>query len=273
MTPIIRVIRVCASSVSDTLISEKREMSKTTLTFELGGQVELKDLEKGITLFRRLVNNLTVRDGVTWVVEDLHPGSATVTLRGEADDQTKVERVIYDYEKIGSALSLHKTPNHAKIRVVKAAGAIADFVKSREYVRLGTPDQDYVIYGNGVSNANAPISLSVSIGAITGRVQTLSSRSGLRFNLYDPVHDRAITCYLGQGQEEIMREAWGNWATVVGSISRDPLTGKPISIRDIRTVERLDKFAPGTYREARGAVPWQPGDIMPEEAIRLLRDA
>ena len=124
-------------------------MSKTTLTFELGGQVELKDLEKGITLFTRLVSNLTLRSGVTWIVEDLQPGSATVTLRGEADDPAKV----------------------------------------------------------------------------------------------------------------------------VGRVSREPVTGKPISIRDIRQVKLLDDVAPGTYRQAGGAVPWEPGDMMPEEAIRLLRDA
>ena len=124
-------------------------MSKTTLTFELGGQVELKDLEKGITLFTRLVSNLTLRSGVTWIVEDLQPGSATVTLRGEADDPPKV----------------------------------------------------------------------------------------------------------------------------VGRVSREPVTGKPISIRDIRRVKLLDDVSPGAYRQARGAVPWEPGDMMPEEAIRLLRDA
>ena len=248
-------------------------MSKTTLTFELGGQVELKDLAKGITLFTRLVSNLTSRSGVTWVVEDLQPGSALVTLRGEADDPAKVEHVIDEYEKIGSALSRHETLHHTKTRVTQAAHAIADFVGPREYVRLGTPSQDYIVYGNRAADDDVRISPSVSIGAITGRVQTLSSRSGLRFNLYDAVHDRAVTCYLGSGQEEIMREAWGNRARVVGRVSRDPMTGKPISIRDIRQVELLDDVAPGTYRQARGAVPWQSGDLTPEEAVRLLRDA
>ena len=248
-------------------------MSKTTLTFELGGQVELKDLEKGITLFTRLVSNLTLRSGVTWIVEDLQPGSATVTLRGEADDPPKVERVIDDYEKIGSALSRHEPPRHANTRVVQAAGAIAAFAGSQEYVRLGTPDHDYVIYGKGIPDDDIPTSPLISIGAITGRVQTLSNRAGLRFNLYDTVHDRAVTCYLGPDQEATMRKVWGNRATVVGKISRDPLTGKPISIRDIRQVKLLDDVAPGTYRQAGGAVPWEPGDMMPEEAIRLLRDA
>ena len=248
-------------------------MSKTTLTYEMGGQVELKDLENGITLFTRLVYSLTPRTGVAWVVEDLQPGSAILTLRGEADDPTKVERIIDEYEKIGSSLSQHETPSHGKTGVIQAAREIAVFAGSREYVRLGTPDQDYIIHGNGVASDNIPIPPSVSIGAVTGRVQTLSSRAGLRFNLYDAVHDRSVTCYLKLGQEEVMRKVWGNWATVVGRVSRDPVTGRPISIRDIRKVERLDDVGPGAYQEARGAVPWQTGDILPEEAIRLLRDA
>ena len=254
-------------------ISEKWEMSKTTLTFELGGQIELRDLEKGISLFTRLVSNLTPRSGVTWIVEDLQSGSAIVTLRGEADDPAKIERVIDDYERIGSALSRHEIPSHARNGVVQTAGAIAAFARSREYVRLGTRDRQYVVRGSGDTFDDTPVSPSVSIGAVTGLVQTLSSRSGLRFNLYDTVHDRAVTCYLEPGQEEIMREAWGSRATVIGRVSRDALTGKPISIRDIRQVELLDDVSPGTYRQAKGAAAWEPGDILPEQAVRLLRDA
>ncbi len=248
-------------------------MSKTTLTYEMGGQVDLKDLENGITLFRRLVYSLTPRTRVTWVVEDLQPGSAIVTLRGQADDPAEVEHIIDEYEKIGSSLSRHETPNHARAGVVTAACAIADFVEPREYVRLGTAEQDYIIYGKGVADANTPTTPLISIGAITGRVQTLSSRAGLRFNLYDTVHDRAVTCYLKQGQEDVMREVWGNWATVVGTVSRDSVTGKPISVRHIQKVERVYDVGSRSYQEARGAIPWQPGHILPEEAIRLLRDA
>ena len=248
-------------------------MSKNTLTYEMGGQVDLKDLENGITLFRRLVHSLTPRTGVAWIVEDLQPGSAIVTLRGEADDPDKVESIISEYERIGSSLSRYETPSHTKAGVIQAARAIANFVEPREYVRLGTPDQDYIIYGKGIADADTPTSPAVSIGAMTGRVQTLSSRAGLRFNLYDTVHDRAITCYLKLGQEEVMREVWGNWATVVGTVSRESVTGKPISIRNIKKVERLDEVRHGAYQQARGAVPWQAGDMLPEEAIRLLRDA
>ena len=248
-------------------------MSKTTLTFELGGRVELKEFEKGIRLFTRLVSNLTQRSGVTWVVEDLQPGSALVTLRGESDDLAKVEQIVVEYEEIGSALSRHEAPNHPRIGVARAACAIAEFSEPREYVRLGTPGQDFVIHGKKVTNPNVPTFPSISIGAITGRVQTISSRAGLRFNLYETIDGNQVTCYLGPGQEETMRTVWGNVATVVGRVTRDPVTGRPTSIRDIRQVELLENVATATYRQAKGAVPWEPGDILPEEAIRLLRDA
>jgi hypothetical protein len=51
-----------------------REMVKSTLTFELGGQVDIARLEEGVSVFRRLVSALTSRAKVTWIVEDLRPG-------------------------------------------------------------------------------------------------------------------------------------------------------------------------------------------------------
>ena len=40
-----------------------------------------------------------------------------------------------------------------------------------------------------------------------------------------------------------------------------------------RDANRLPASAPGSYKAARGAVPRQPGDEMPEVAIRRLRDS
>ena len=45
----------------------------------------------------------------------------------------------------------------------------------------------------------------VTYGAIEGRVQSLSQRKGLRFTLYYQEFDRAVSCYLSEGQEERMR--------------------------------------------------------------------
>ena len=242
-------------------------MVKNTLTFELGGRVDLKDFAEGIDAFRRLVVALTPRNsGVTWIVEDLQAESAVATFRGEADNPSKVERVINDYENIGAALAQHEDLPESNRQVTRAADAIKTLTNTIEYVRFETPDGDYTIYRNG----HAP---TVSIGAVTGRVQTLSNRGGLRFNLYDTFHDKAVACYLAPGQEELMREAWGQRARVSGRVSREASTGRPTTICSIMNVEILEDVPPGSYRLARGAVPRRPGDMLAEDAIRRLRDA
>ena len=247
-------------------------MAKNTLTFELGGRVEIAEFADGIAAFRRLVAALTPRNaGVAWVVDDLQPGSAVVTLRGESDDPVAVERIVDSYERIGSALSWHEDLPQLNQRTMAASYAVRDLTGAADYVRFETPDIDYTIYRNGHTPSRP--TPTVSIGAITGTIQTLSNRGGLRFNLYDTLHDKAVACYLTPGQEELMREAWGQRARVSGRISREASTSRPTAIRNIMNVEILEDVPPGSYRQARGAVPRPPGAMLAEDAIRRVRDA
>ena len=245
-------------------------MAGDTLTFEMGGRVEVGQFQQGIAQFNQLVAALTQGTGVRWVIDDLHPGSAVVTLRGEGEDSAKVEGIIVEYDNIGRALE-HREELNYNTEVVRAARGISSLAHAVDYVRFETLSGDYTISGNGAQMPRR--SLAVSVGAITGRVQTLSNRGSLRFNLYDTVHDKAVGCYLRPGQEESMREAWGRRARVSGWVSRESDSGRPVAIRQIQGIEILEDVAPGSYRLARGAVPWKPGDEMPEEVIRRLRDA
>ena len=164
----------------------------------------------------------------------------------------------------------HSTTNGVK----QAAEAIIALAEDMEYIRFETSDNDFTVYGaRHTSDALDSSFPTVSIGAITGRIQTLSNRSGLRFNLYDAVHDKAVACYLNTEQEGIVREAWGRRAIVSGTVSREASTGRPIAIRQIIDIEMIEDAPPGSYRHARGAVPWQPGYKKPEDIIRQLRDA
>ncbi len=245
-------------------------MAKTTLTFELGGRVDVKRLEVGIIAFRRLILALTDRADVAWVVDDLQPGSATVTLRGESDDPAKVGQIVDRYSEIGKALSEHENVRSEQ-RATKAINGIKKLAASAAYLRFETEDADYTIYANGRDPSQPAV--TSAIGAVTGRVQTLSSRAGLRFNLYDAVHDKAVARYLTEGQEELMREAWGRQARVSGQVSREASTGRPIAVRHILNVEIIEDPAPNSYRLARGVSPWQEGNLLPEDAVRQMRDA
>ena len=247
-------------------------MPKDTITFELGGRVEIRELENGITAFRRLISALTPRnEHVSWVVEDLQPGSAMATLRGEADAPAVVEKIVTDYESIGDTLSQNKRPPSIYGKQAKSAAAsIVTLTEKVKYVRFETSDADYVIYSSS-DMVFADAAPTVSIGAVTGWMQTLSNRGSLRFNLYDTIHDKVVACYLSNGQESLMREAWGKRATVSGRVSREASTGRPMAIRQIMSVDILEEVPPGSYRRARGAVPWQSGYKKPEEIIRHLR--
>ena len=97
-------------------------MAKNTVTFELGGRVEIRDLENGIIAFRRLISALTPsNERVAWVVEDLQPGSATATLRCDADNPVVAEQIVQDYETIGSSLVRYKKPPTQYNKRVKQA--------------------------------------------------------------------------------------------------------------------------------------------------------
>ena len=247
-------------------------MPKSTVTFELGGSVDINELRDGIDAFRRLITALTPRGiSVKWIVADLQVGSATATLQAESDQADEVDKIVTNYEEIGSTLARHQPLDHYGSRVVSAANAIASLVRSLEYVRFETPATDFTIYRNG----DTPHSRrsTQAVGAITGQVQTLSNRAGLRFNLYDTIHDRAVACYLEPGQEDLMLAAWGRKARVSGMVSREGMTGKPTAIRRIINVEIIEERQIGSYQNAKGAVPWEPGFEAPEDIIRRMRDA
>ena len=248
-------------------------MPKDTLTFELGGAVDIGQLENAISKFHRLVRALTPKKaGVTWVVDDLHAGSAIATVRGEAADPIAVERIVEDYEHVGATLREGGSLEEFGRRVSTAAEAVREITAHAGYVRLATLDGEYIL-SNVRMEYEPSGTTTTSIGSITGRVETLSSHGRLRFNLYDSVFNRAVPCYLTKGQEERMREVWGKLARVSGHISREPGAGRPISISRILDIEVLPEIERGAFRQARGAIPWHPDYEGSEEAIRKVRDA
>ena len=243
-------------------------MADDTLTFAVGGELEIAELQRGINLFYNLVRSMTRGKDVRWLVEDLQAGSATATVRGQAQETADVHAIVATYGAVGDALEQGR-PLDFGPSINRPAQAIRRYASTVEFVMLQVAERDYTVYSNGSVQSSK---LPVSIGAITGRVQTLSSRGSLRFVVFDSIHDKAVPCFLQPGQESLMMEAWDRRARVSGTISRDPYSFRPVAVRHILNVEILEDPSPGTYRLARGAIERRPGDPMPEEIIRRLRD-
>ena len=258
------------------------EMAKDTLTLALNGDVSLEDFSKAIQQFFNLVSSLhdDVAKGssIEWFIENLEAGSAIATVKGigeEESDAQAIEQVVDAYLDVGQAIQKESPLNYSK-PVQKAAKKLASIINGRvKSVRFETNEADVEIFASPTVLEHIPIARlpEGSLGAVRGRIQSMSNRGQLRFTLYDMIDDRAISCYLLPGSEAIMREAWGKVAMVEGYVRRDPESGYATTVRRVKDIKIIHEGKLGDYRQAIGAAPGFLGDTLPEEIIRRARDA
>jgi hypothetical protein len=253
-----------------------------TVTLALDGDVSLSEFAEAVAHFDHLIQALARDEDashVRWVVADLEVSSTVATARGVGDDEQspevvrgEIERVVSGYLKVGLSLE-HGEPIPYSPDVVREARAIISVLNGQvKYVRFETAEAEATVGAAPAAESGDAIQRRQPVyGAVEGRVQTLSSRGGLRFTLYDTLHDKAVSCYLAEGREDEMRDVWGKRAVVEGQVTRDPETGRPLAVRQITAVEMLPEVSPARYRDLRGIGP-SPG-LSAEEAIRRLRDA
>lgn len=253
-----------------------------TLTLALDGTVSLSEFSTAVSRFNGLVAALAADakvEGVIWQIDALDYSSAITTARGVSENGAKpeeIDRVIRAYLEVGQALE-HGDTIPFSPTVCKEAEGIAAILRGSavEAIRFETAESDAIIREPTVAvpTPTEPTGREEAYGAVTGRVQTLTSRNSLRFTLYDHIHDRAVSCYLVEGRESMMRQMWDRVATVEGWISRDPQTGRPLTVRRVSNVSALAEVEPQDYMKARGALPLKDSDPLPEVLTRRLRDA
>lgn len=260
-------------------------MPLDTVTIVLSGDVPLAQFAAAIGRFHELVKALSAEAGnpsLNWIIDDLERSSALAAVRC-ADELPVVERVVRAYGEVGVALE-SDAPVPFSPPVQSAARSLRALIGGPiESIRFETAEREATVRAVGADQASLSDAVRAksgqpivrravtAYGAVEGRVQTLSNRGGLRFTLYDLLHDKAVSCYLREGHEGMMRDAWGKVAVVEGIVSRDPVTGRPLTIRQVSQVVPRPESG-RSYREARGAAPSLTG-LSPEQAIRRLRDA
>jgi len=250
-------------------------MTKTTLTLSLGGDIPLDQFALTIERFQRLIDLLTQEVSqdvdITWIVDELFAGSAVITIRGKAEQSEAIERVGRAYSVIGQSLEHHQP--------IPYSPQIARAAENLTTVLNGQITSIQFEAGNEVATvtSSVPVEQAAGLigayGSVEGRVETLTSRRGLGFTLYDLLTDRAVRCHLEPAQAESVRDAWDHRAIVRGWIRRDPTSGRPVSINPVRSIETVPEVERGAYRRARAIAPASPGDPPPDAVIRRLRDA
>lgn len=251
-------------------------MANDSITYALTGEVSKDTFAAAARDVSALIDALAAeivgKDQPQWVVEYLEAGSATMTFAGIGEDaEEAVEKIVRGYAAVGRSLERDEPVPYSN-RVERAARKLTEALNGAvTAVRFETPEESATVI-----SPSATVETQKHLqayGAIEGRVQTLTSHGGLRFVLYDALFGKAVYCYLEAGNEELMRGAWDRRAAVEGWVSREPVTGRPVSVRRVSAVNLLDEVEPGAYRKARGAVPIRRDDPPPEDQVRIARDA
>lgn len=252
-----------------------------SLTLVLDGTVTLDDFARAVTEFRGLVAALSEEvapdSEIQWVITGLEYSSALATAQGRGKRES-VGGVVGAYERVGEALEQSR-PVPFSDRAQRHARALSLLVSDRiPFVKFETEDVDSIVrrpapklVAVGATPQPLVKKFPSALGAVEGMVETVSSRGGLRFTLYDTLHDKAVSCYLKPGYEEIMRNLWGKRAIVSGNINRDTETGRPLTVRQVTAATLIPERGPEDWRGARGALA---GRMMlaPETIIRAARD-
>ncbi len=257
-------------------------MAMDTVTFALqGDSVSLEQFADAVGRFSRIVTQLSAHAGapnIGWEIENLEVGSATTTARAASLNgysAEQVEAVINSYLEVGQALQHGDTIPYPKPLQKEAKGLLTLLGDGIEAIRFETPEAEAIVgpRPDQIVATEAPsFEVRPAYGAVTGRIQTVTSRSRLKFTIYDRLYDKPVSCYLLEGSEDMMRDAWDRIAIVEGIVSRDPLSGRPLSVRKIRSVDIVEEGQPTDYKAARGALPCGE-NLRAEHRLRSVRDA
>lgn len=262
------------------MATEMPVLTNDTVTLAMSGdEVPMTLYARGTQHFSGLVEQLTRelagKARLDWRLDSLTSvEAAAMTFRavpGSTDAPDRIGQVARGFLAVGRALRGNEQPLFSP-GVQREAAALRGLLNGKiQAIRFETAEDDATVLSDSARPTITP-TLWRSYGALRGRVQTLTSRRGYRFTLFDSLDDRAVACYLDGGQEDIMRGVWGRRAIVEGLISRDPISGRPVALRHITSIIPLEDEPRDSYKEARGVFPADPEES-PEDLIRRLRDA
>ena len=248
-----------------------------TLTLTLHGEIPLDLFAKAVQHFDALVESIaddvSADETITWDVSHLASGSATVQVRGLSNDLDAIERAVRAYDAVGDALQRGEIIPFSPI-VQRNAYALTSLLNGHiTSLTLSTDTSIHVVESPASEeDEEQPAKWLVAWGTLTGEVGAISTRPRLQFTLYDSLFDKAVVCFLDNTSERLAREVWNKRVVVTGQIYRRVDDGRPVRVRNIVDVRVID-MPVGDFRRARGAIPWQPSDNLPEVTIRRLRDA
>lgn len=194
-------------------------------------------LTETLGILEDLRHSMARKEGVTWYITGLKMGSAEAILSTE--DVSFAPQLGHEYVNglrlVQSGESLPPYFSDASLKRLK-----------RMTKPLGTHGAQYLDVSVGQNGSiesarttNQTIEnidklhhpRSRALGSITGTLDTISLRSVSKFQIFDQVSHRPVTCQFSKDHIDSVKEALGQRVTVHGNIIRNA-NGQPIRVGD-----------------------------------------
>lgn len=257
-------------------------MVARSFTIQLDGTVSLGRLTSALEAWQSTLSTIAENIGQSHVlgmkIDDLSIGSAIIQVEVEFDAEEIAIGFSHDYNRVGVQVrdgNILDLPVNLKKPVKKLReaalmdGASGLTLSSDEADILIRPDVWRDPHLAGPSRRTQ----TEAIGVVIGKLQSLTSRNALKVTIYDIINDKAVRCILTDEQHELARDLWDSDVMVEGLVRRDPATGRPLSIRDIRGIRPrqspVDTYA---WMKARGVLSRVQPESSSEDLIRQARN-
>lgn len=261
-------------------------MIKKAFTLQLDGEVTLARLYQALEAWNSTLE--TISDEIdrdhshSIFIDDLLYGSAIAVVGIDFDQETLASQFETSFISVARNVrnnSVSKLPKPLQ----KPGQRLQEVAKmdSGSGFTLSSEESDFLIdpsrwFESPVQSIAARVGMDnlEAFGAVSGKLQSLNSRGALKVTVYDELNDKAVRVSLTEEQHEVVRGLWDQKVVVEGLVRRDPDSGRPLSINQVRRISRKEEPEdPFAWRRARGVLSHIRPETNAEQLIREARNA
>lgn len=259
-------------------------MEKRSFEIQVDGKVSLEVFLASIEAWDSLIKNATNVVGRENVgetqIESLQTGStlvATETSFQSAAVADRFESIVRGTAQHALGISLSPLPKRMNTPVRKLRSLAARLPENEGFV-IRTPEEDFLIREELRLSAGASIPIAgahaaETIGVISGKLESISSRQGIKAVIYDDLFDKAVRLNLDETWHDRIQELWSRDVMASGLIRRDPPTGRPLSVRDLRSIDPIEYSGDRwSWKNAKGVLKDMAPSVKSEDLIRSAWD-
>ncbi len=225
------------------------------VTLEIsGGNVTPEKFKRGVNAFLDLLKEVTETiDGPRpdWRIQVKASSNLIGALDAAAGELGAIPAVLSDGLTVLEARA--ESPDYFSDKALRYARSLARTASGDDVlVRLWTPGAEVRITGRTDANAGEILEGEFTeMGAVQGRLETLSAHGGFKFVIYEPLGNRAVKCMIPESLMEQATSVFRRRVEVYGAV-RYRRDGLAVSV----AVEEIDVFPhadalPG-FRDVQG---------------------